>query len=157
MTIFLYGLSEARRCDWAPNVDVYRAPGGWVLKFDLAGVRPGDFTPDETLARLIRRYTREAGVRQLERNIGRLYRKVAVRFAEGKGEMPIGNHRMRPGPLSGSIRQPQPAFFSIFSRRGLDETNRAVLAQHHEVTVGLDERALSHAPIFPDDLPVGES
>lgn len=40
--------------------------------------------PDETLGRIIRRYTREAGVRQLERTLGRLARKVAVQFAEGK-------------------------------------------------------------------------
>ncbi len=41
---------------------------------------------DETLARLIRRYTREAGLRQLERVIGRVVRKVAVQFAEGSTE-----------------------------------------------------------------------
>ncbi|MEX0702213.1 MAG: endopeptidase La [Planctomycetales bacterium] len=40
--------------------------------------------PDETLAAVIRRYTREAGVRELERMLGRLARKVAVRFAQGK-------------------------------------------------------------------------
>ena len=40
--------------------------------------------PDDTLLRLIRRYTREAGLRQLERIIGRVVRKVAVGFAEEK-------------------------------------------------------------------------
>jgi ATP-dependent Lon protease len=40
--------------------------------------------PDETLSRLIQGYTREAGLRILERAIGRLTRKVALRFAEGK-------------------------------------------------------------------------
>jgi HSP20 family protein len=25
---------------WKPAVDVYRCPGGWLVKFDLAGVRP---------------------------------------------------------------------------------------------------------------------
>jgi HSP20 family protein len=27
---------------WSPAVDVYRTPRGWLLKFDLAGVRPED-------------------------------------------------------------------------------------------------------------------
>jgi HSP20 family protein len=27
---------------WQPQVDVYRAPEGWVVKMDLAGVRPQD-------------------------------------------------------------------------------------------------------------------
>jgi ATP-dependent Lon protease len=39
--------------------------------------------PDETLSRIIHRYTREAGLRELERMIGRVARKTAVRFAEG--------------------------------------------------------------------------
>jgi ATP-dependent Lon protease len=52
-----------------------------------AGLKPEQFTiPDETVARVIRRYTREAGVRELERALGRLARKVAVRFAEGHTE-----------------------------------------------------------------------
>jgi ATP-dependent Lon protease len=37
---------------------------------------------DETLRAVIARYTREAGVRQLERAVGQLARKVAVRHAE---------------------------------------------------------------------------
>jgi HSP20 family protein len=27
---------------WQPSVDVYRTRNGWLLKFDLAGVRPED-------------------------------------------------------------------------------------------------------------------
>jgi ATP-dependent Lon protease len=39
--------------------------------------------PDDTLRKIVSRYTREAGVRELERSLGRLARKVARRFAEG--------------------------------------------------------------------------
>jgi len=39
---------------------------------------------DSTLRQVVSRYTREAGVRQLERAIGRLARKVALRHAEGE-------------------------------------------------------------------------
>jgi len=38
---------------------------------------------DEALLKVIRSYTREAGVRNLEREIGQLCRKVATRIAEG--------------------------------------------------------------------------
>jgi ATP-dependent Lon protease len=41
---------------------------------------------DEALHDVIRRYTREAGVRQLERTIGRLARRVALQVAEGQTE-----------------------------------------------------------------------
>jgi ATP-dependent Lon protease len=43
---------------------------------------------DETLKRIARDYTREAGVRNLEREIGSLCRKIAKQVAEGK-ETPI--------------------------------------------------------------------
>lgn len=42
--------------------------------------------PDETVRAVIEGYTREAGVRQLERTIGQLARKIAVRHAEANAE-----------------------------------------------------------------------
>ena len=29
---------------WRPATDIYRAPEGWLLKFDLAGVKPEDIS-----------------------------------------------------------------------------------------------------------------
>jgi ATP-dependent Lon protease len=52
---------------------------------DQAGLMPEDLTiPPEAIRLIIGRYTREAGVRELERMIGRVARKVARRFAEGR-------------------------------------------------------------------------
>jgi len=49
-----------------------------------AGLKPEEVTfGDGTLHTLIARYTREAGLRQLERTIGRVARKIALRHAEG--------------------------------------------------------------------------
>jgi ATP-dependent Lon protease len=42
--------------------------------------------PDGTMRRIISRYTREAGVRELERTIGRLARKVARKFADNQSQ-----------------------------------------------------------------------
>jgi ATP-dependent Lon protease len=42
---------------------------------------------DEAIQAIIGRYTREAGVRQLERTIGRLARKVALKVARGEGDV----------------------------------------------------------------------
>jgi len=58
------------------------------IEFDL---------PDETLRRLIGSYTREAGVRNLEREIGALCRKVARRVAE---DGQVGPVRIEPGDLA---------------------------------------------------------
>ena len=33
---------ELHGLDFSPRADVYRTPSGWVVKFDLAGVRPQD-------------------------------------------------------------------------------------------------------------------
>ncbi len=71
--------------------------------------------PDETVRAVIDKYTREAGVRQLERTIGQLARKVAVRHAEENAE-PV---TIQPADLGGllgverfhaeEVRQNQPA------------------------------------------------
>jgi ATP-dependent Lon protease len=52
--------------------------------------------PDETLRALVRSYTREAGVRNLEREIGAVCRKVARRAAEESLSTPV---RIEPGDL----------------------------------------------------------
>jgi ATP-dependent Lon protease len=62
-----------------------------------AGLKPEQLAiTDEALQRVISRYTREAGVRQLERAIGRLARKAAIGFASGKTD-PVN---VRPEDLS---------------------------------------------------------
>lgn len=51
------------------------------------GLRAGELTiEDAALAEIIRRYTREAGVRGLERQIGKVARKAAVQVAAGDHE-----------------------------------------------------------------------
>ena len=51
------------------------------------GLTPGEINfTDDTLRELIRSYTREAGVRQLERELGSVCRTVATRVAEGLKE-----------------------------------------------------------------------
>jgi ATP-dependent Lon protease len=54
---------------------------------DENGITPEQIEfPEEALRYIIRHYTREAGVRNLERNIGTMCRKQARRIAEGKHE-----------------------------------------------------------------------
>jgi ATP-dependent Lon protease len=53
------------------------------LREDEVGIR------DELLALIVSEYTREAGVRQLERELGKLLRKTATRIASGDAAAPI--------------------------------------------------------------------
>ncbi|HSN40991.1 MAG TPA: endopeptidase La [Burkholderiales bacterium] len=54
-------------------------------QLEATGLRAGQLEiGDDALAAIIRDYTREAGVRNLEREIGSVCRNVAVRIAEGK-------------------------------------------------------------------------
>lgn len=57
---------------------------------DRAGLNPEEVRVDDAvLRRLAGEYTREAGVRQLERSIARILRKVTTRLALGRSELPV--------------------------------------------------------------------
>jgi ATP-dependent Lon protease len=69
-------------------------------QLNQTGLTPEQLTiPEPTLKTVIGRYTREAGVRQLERALGALARKVALRVAEGKAE-PV---TVQPADLAGLL------------------------------------------------------
>ena len=40
--LFMPAADTAHRHAWKPSVDIYRTRTGWLVKFDLAGVRPQD-------------------------------------------------------------------------------------------------------------------
>lgn len=51
------------------------------------GLKPGQFTLTEAaISMMATRYTREAGVRQMERTVGSVARKVALKIAQGEAE-----------------------------------------------------------------------
>src|SRR6266487_85474 len=57
---------------------------------EQAGLRPGEVElTTEALRTIVGDYTREAGVRNLERELGRLLRKVATKLAAGEVEAPL--------------------------------------------------------------------
>jgi len=59
-------------------------------QLDRAGLSPDDVRIDDAvLHRLAGEYTREAGVRQLERSIARILRKVTTRLALHERELPV--------------------------------------------------------------------
>jgi ATP-dependent Lon protease len=65
---------------------------GYLLPRQLErnGLREGEVTiPDELLVAIISEYTREAGVRNLERELGKVLRKTATGIASGKREAPV--------------------------------------------------------------------
>jgi HSP20 family protein len=43
-TLFLPAAQACRATSWSPALDIYRTRTGWLLKLDLAGVRPADLT-----------------------------------------------------------------------------------------------------------------
>ncbi|MGH2521472.1 MAG: endopeptidase La [Anaerolineales bacterium] len=54
------------------------------------GLRPSEITfTDDALRAILRNHTREAGVRNLERKIGAVCRKVVTRIAEGKADLVV--------------------------------------------------------------------
>jgi ATP-dependent Lon protease len=62
----------------------------WPRQVERNGLRPDEVTTtDPVLRRVVHDYTREAGVRQLERELGTLLRKTATRIASASQAAPI--------------------------------------------------------------------
>jgi ATP-dependent Lon protease len=62
----------------------------WPRQSERNGLREDEVEmSDELLETVVAEYTREAGVRQLERELGKLLRKTATRIASGDAEAPI--------------------------------------------------------------------
>lgn len=59
------------------------------------GLRPSEIEfEDEALLTIIRDFTREAGVRNLEREVGRVARKIVTQIAEGKSEKVVIDEKL---------------------------------------------------------------
>jgi ATP-dependent Lon protease len=62
----------------------------WPRQRERNGLREDEVEiSDELLELIVSEYTREAGVRQLERELGKLLRKIATRVAAGSVEAPV--------------------------------------------------------------------
>jgi ATP-dependent Lon protease len=62
----------------------------WPRQRDRAGLRDEEVSiSDRSLELIVSQYTREAGVRQLERELGKLLRKTATKIASETAEAPI--------------------------------------------------------------------
>ena len=62
----------------------------WPREVERNGLREGEVTIDEQLLRtVVNDYTREAGVRQLERELGTVLRKAAAKIVAGEAAAPI--------------------------------------------------------------------
>jgi ATP-dependent Lon protease len=62
----------------------------WKRQLERNGLRPEEVEiSDELLNTVANEYTREAGVRQLERELGTLLRKTATKIASGEVEAPV--------------------------------------------------------------------
>ena len=62
----------------------------WPRQIERNGLRPDEATvTNEVLRQIVTRYTREAGVRQLERELGTLLRKTATHIASGTRQAPL--------------------------------------------------------------------
>jgi ATP-dependent Lon protease len=62
----------------------------WPRQIERNGLREDEVEiSDELIETIVSEYTREAGVRQLERELGKLLRKTATRIASGDAEAPV--------------------------------------------------------------------
>lgn len=89
-TLRLAGYSDEEKKEIARRYLIPRQLSGAGLKAEQLVI------PDATVQHIIRRYTREAGVRELERTFGRIARRVATWVVRGKTEPTV----VSPGDLA---------------------------------------------------------
>jgi HSP20 family protein len=77
--LFLPGAEACQDAPWRPNTDVYRTADGWLVKFELAGVRPDEIDLQALGGRLTLR-----GMR----------RDCVLEPSQKKGERPPVQYRM---------------------------------------------------------------
>lgn len=77
--LFLPGAEACQTAPWQPNTDVYRTATGWLVKFELAGVRAEDIDLQVLGSRMTLR-----GVR----------RDTVLEAAAGRGEPRPTHYRM---------------------------------------------------------------
>jgi len=74
-------------------------------QLERAGLdRPDVTVTDDAIRRLAAEYTREAGVRALERSLARVLRKIAAQVASGTAELPV---TVGPDDLTGYLGRPR--------------------------------------------------
>jgi ATP-dependent Lon protease len=62
----------------------------WPRQVERNGLQPEEVAiADEVIREIVAEYTREAGVRSLERELGKLLRKTATRIASGDADAPV--------------------------------------------------------------------
>jgi ATP-dependent Lon protease len=82
-------------------------------QLERAGLRAGEVDiTDDALRAIVTEYTREAGVRNLERELAKLARKVATAIAAGSADAPVA---VEPGALSTYLGRPR--FFAEVAER----------------------------------------
>jgi HSP20 family protein len=82
---FLYDepFGGPRSGSWAPRADIYRTPQGWVVKFDLAGVRPDEITVEAEPSQI-----RVSGVRR-DRFVERGFRHHSMEISYSRFERTV--------------------------------------------------------------------
>lgn len=85
----------ARQARWQPPVDIYRFENGWLVKFDLAGVRPQDLEVAVSKTNLIIRGRRRDWV--VEKHVACRAYSMEITYSEFQRtiELPANLERMR--------------------------------------------------------------
>jgi HSP20 family protein len=73
----------SRSGSWSPRADIYRTPRGWVVKFDLAGVRPNEVRVEAEPSQI-----RVSGVRR-DRFVERGFRHHSMEISYSRFERTV--------------------------------------------------------------------